>query len=374
MRIGFYVADQNPHRDRTLGVTGYSDGLIRELQKSRDLELIALTSRSSYSPGSEIVSRRLRFRTDRSLTRALVDNLHPLFARSDVDLWHYPKGHLPLLGRFRRPVVGTVHDVILQHYADHYPHARSRAAYGYWLTVLKRSIARFDRILTVSEFSRRAIMIFCERHQIKAPPIDVTYEGFAFHEGAESPGEKKDIVLHLASMELHKRTSTLLKFWKELTELRGDLPRLQLIGNLSSGDRKVAATIPGVQIRGRVTAAILRQEMAAARAVLLPSEIEGFGLPALEAYAAGTPVVYVRETAVEEILGAGTAGGFLLHDFDSFRRAVQQALDLSTESVAEKAKHLREQFSWVAVAKATVTAYSESLSCSRATDERRKEG
>ena len=53
--------------------------------------------------------------------------------------------------------------------------------------------------------------------------------------------------------------------------------------------------------------------------LLLPSEIEGFGLPALEAYYLSTPVVYVRGTAVEEILGERSPGGFVLESADSVR-------------------------------------------------------
>ena len=50
---------------------------------------------------------------------------------------------------------------------DRYPQARSGAAYFYWLGVLKRSIARFDLILTVSEFSKTGIEEFCGRYSIK---------------------------------------------------------------------------------------------------------------------------------------------------------------------------------------------------------------
>lgn len=179
MRVGFYLADQNPHRDRTLGVTAYTAGLLQELQKSSALHLIALTSSSSYAPPAGVVSHRYAIRTDRSLARAAVDNFHPFLPSPEVDLWHYPKGHLPMLSRFRRPTIGTVHDVILQHYADRYPAARSRLAYGYWLAVLKRSIARLDFIVTVSEFSAAAIRSFCERHRLRCPPIRVTYEAAA---------------------------------------------------------------------------------------------------------------------------------------------------------------------------------------------------
>ena len=64
--------------------------------------------------------------------------------------------------------------------------------------------------------------------------------------------------------------------------------------------------------------------------LLLPSEIEGFGLPALEAYYLSTPLVYVRgSTPVEEILGERSPPAFVLASADSiFVAAVDQALGL----------------------------------------------
>jgi glycosyltransferase involved in cell wall biosynthesis len=228
--------------------------------------------------------------------------------------------------------------------------------------VLRRSVARFDMILTVSGWSKRAILSFCERHRVTAPPIRVTYESIRTPpERAGSGGNKRDVVVHLASVEPHKRTATLLRLWKQLTETRKDLPALQLIGNVSPSDRAFGETIPGFTVEGRLTSAELHDRLASARALLLPSEIEGFGLPALEAYAAGTPVVYVRGTAVEEILGETTAGGFVLDDFESFGAAVGHLLELPLEWVEEQARRLRSKYSWQYTADATIAAYRECL-------------
>ncbi len=362
MRVGFYLADQNPHRDRSLGITSYTEGLLQQLQKRpQEISLLGLTSKSSYSPGTDIPGCRLPFRTDSGFGRLVADQFHPWLARSSVDLWHYPKGHLPLGMRYDKPLVGTVHDVILQYYADHYPRARSRAAYAYWLAVLRHSIPRFDLILTVSKFSERSIHEFCDRHGLRCPPIHVTYEGPGFVPGNRPIAKKNNSVVHLASREPHKGTRLLLALWRELSRENGNLPRLCLIGNLSAFDASLARTIPDVNLQGRLPKVDLEAAIAQALAVILPSEVEGFGLPALEAYILQTPVVYVKDTAVEEIIGEGSPGGFHLHDLPSFDQALKQTLNMSQGECQERSKVLSEKFSWGRCVASTVEAYKQLL-------------
>src|SRR4051794_1539438 len=106
MRVALYVADQNAHRDRSLGITGYTDGLVRTLSEDQRVELTALASRTSYTPPvGRVETRRLPFATDTMAGRLVTDNLHPFIVRMEADLWHYPKGHLPLVGRTRKPVI-----------------------------------------------------------------------------------------------------------------------------------------------------------------------------------------------------------------------------------------------------------------------------
>ena len=109
-------------------------------------------------------------------------------------------------------------------------------------------------------------------------------------------------------------------------------------------------------MRGAVERDELTMLLAQARALLLPSEIEGFGLPAVEAYAAGTPAAFVKGTAVEEVLGADAAGGFEL-DHESFREALDGVLSIAPLAVEQKAAELAQRFSWDGVVERTVAAY-----------------
>ncbi len=357
MEALFYLADQNPERDRSRGITEYTSGLMRALGEIGGFEISSLVSHSSYRAGIDVRRRTLPFRTDHFIGRMLADLLHPLWV-PPFPIVHYPKGFLPGLRPKASLVCGTVHDLILQHYIDKYPNSRSKSAFAYWLWVLKRSLPRFDLVLTVSEFSATAIREFCARHRLVCPPIRVTYEGCRWESAPLFRGEKLDQVIHLGSQEPHKQTATLVGFWQAL-----DLPKTKLIivGSVTEDVRRMVSQRSNIELLGPQSEEELRTSIAGSRALILPSEIEGFGLPAIEAYAVGTPVVYVRQTAVEEVLGSRAPGGFDLSESDSFGPAVNEVLNVSAAQVEAARNDLLARFSWAECIRRTIASYREFL-------------
>jgi glycosyltransferase involved in cell wall biosynthesis len=354
VRVLLYCADQNPHRDRSLGVTEYTRGLVASLATRSDIALRCLVSRSSFRPeGTHCES--LAFRTDGTAGRLAADHLHPFLVRTHAELWHYPKGFLPLSGGSTVPRVGTIHDVILQHYADRYPTTRGRVELAYWLRVLRSSIPRFDVVLTVSEVSSKAIQEYCDRFRLRCPAVVVTYQGSLWESESPRIAPKGDYVLHLASRHPHKRTATLLELWARAPRL-GSLPRLELVGPHDGQFGRAAAGV-GARWHAPLTREALKDKIAGAQALIVSSEIEGFCLPALEAYYLGTPVLFVRGTAVEEIAGASTPGRFDLDDQGSFYDALDETLSWPAQSIARRSAALREKYSLSACAERTVAAY-----------------
>ncbi len=345
MNISVYLADQNPHRDRSLGITNMTAVLLRHMLEYDNLRLEAISSRSSYSLDDDRIRQtQLPWRSDRMIGRLLADNLHPLFKQTKPNLWLYPKGFLPFLRRPAQPCVGFIHDTILLWSLDRYPEARSMINYGYWVKNLRRSVARFDLILTVSESAKSQILAFCERFNVKCPPLEVVYE---------SPGEvnipsnieQSDCVVHLASRAPHKRTAWLVDEWRAALKRGKDLPRLLLIGSLPQGYEKLIESVNGIEKSHYLRDDDYRRTIASARALILPSEIEGFGLPALEAYMLGTPVCYVEGTAVDEILAMpGNTGCFSLSSSESLFAALDAVLSLETAEIHETGARLKKEY------------------------------
>lgn len=363
MDVDFYVADQNPHRDRSLGITAYTEGLMRALHARGDVGLAALGSRSSWRPPAGVPFRALPWATDRLPARMATDLLVAGAPWGSGSLRHFPKGFLIGPRLTHRPLVGTVHDTIVVHAARRYPRARSRSAWAFWLRALRRSLQVFDLVLADSEHARLSILDWAREQGLAEPRVVTTGIGARWEEraGTRSPDPRQDEVVHLASTEPHKRTAWLVDAWGRLAERGLDLPRLVLVGPLPESTRNRVARLRHVEALPRLEEADLARRVASARALLLPSEIEGFGLPALEASYLGTPVVYRLGTAVAEVVGEGAAGGFEGDDPDALWMAVEAVLAQDPEETQRRALALRERFAWARCAERTVAAYRQVL-------------
>lgn len=350
MKISVYLADQNPGSDRSYGISRMSYLVLEALQKIGGLSIEAIGSKTSQTaPDNVEFTRTLPWGTRRKLIRLLTDHLHPICkSKSFVpDVYYFPKGYLPLLSPFCRPSVVTIHDTIIQYDQDHYPEWRKPWEYEYWAMMLRHTLRQSDRILTVSEASKLQILSFMDRHQIPRKEVTVTYEP-CLYEPCNQPirPEKKNHVIHLASCEPHKRTAHLIRWWREMEQLGGDLPMLHLIGTVPPEVSPLLASSRSIVKRPFLEDSALQAAYMEARALILPSEIEGFGLPALEAYYLGTPVCFVGGTSVEEVLGVATAKGvFSLESRDSLFTALDEVMEMSPEEIHSCGVALRQVYS-----------------------------
>jgi glycosyltransferase involved in cell wall biosynthesis len=124
-----------------------------------------------------------------------------------------------------------------------------------------------------------------------------------------------------------------------------------------------------LRLTGRVESEELVRLYQGAAAVVVPSRYEGFGLPAVEAMACGTPVVATRAGALTEVMEL-TGGGVLAErdDPESIARGVRTLLE-NSEARSLMAKRGRERvvefLSWPGVARATAEVYTELVESAR---------
>ena len=195
-----------------------------------------------------------------------------------------------------------------------------------------------------------------------------------------------DVDLFSPSASIAKSESELLcigrstdpnKGIRTLIQALGRLPdhvRLTLVDDDGPDNRvrdwaREADVLERIRLTGRVGSEELVRLYRKAAIVVVPSRYEGFGLPAVEAMACGTPVVATRAGALSEVMEL-TGGGLLAErdDPDSIAHAVRTLLE-NTEARALMAKRGRERIvetlSWPGVAAATAQVYREVVAQTR---------
>jgi glycosyltransferase involved in cell wall biosynthesis len=262
MRVCF---DSRPAADRR-GIGRYARCLLESLQEE------------AHGRGGEVVEGRQPRRHD--------------------DLFHSPWMAGALL-RPRVPMVVTVHDLVHQKRRGEYLRAGLRGGMRHL------ALARATRLIVPTH----AVAADAAEHlRIEAHRIDVIAEAparaFTPRSAAEVAAARahheipEDYLLwvgHLRHPDPHRRVNALVEAPRELP--------LVLVG--AAG--RWAHELPGVILTGEVADDELAALYTGAHALVLPSEEEGFGLPAVEALACGTPVVAADGPALREVLGSRAA-------------------------------------------------------------------
>jgi glycosyltransferase involved in cell wall biosynthesis len=175
-------------------------------------------------------------------------------------------------------------------------------------------------------------------------------------------------VLFLGTLEPRKNIGVLLDAYAQLIQRRVAVPRLILAGRATPEaadwlERAGRAPLAGhVEHRGYVPASEREALYAGARLVVMPSLDEGFGLPVLEAMAAGVPVVASNRGSLPEV--AGNAAVLLeATDVDGFAGAIERILedDGYARDLAGRGLARAACFSWEQTARAARRAYEDAI-------------
>jgi glycosyltransferase involved in cell wall biosynthesis len=355
MRLGVYLADQAWDRTQSKGIYAYSRLLVRQLaERLPEHELTLVVNRANRPdmvprghPDARVVC--LPTACASGFPRLLADHVLGMrVARArGLHLLHFPKGFIPLYPAGRTRITATVHDTIPLYYERHYPGHFGRTKLRYLRAMLRHTLRGAHGLMTVSHFSRAAILDLARTWNIAMPVIDVCEQApdpvlTAASEGPEPPRDPTRL-LHLGSLLPHKRTRETLALFQRFNRRAGGRWRLHVTGLHAAPP--AWGLEPGAEVRflGPLPAPALRDELMQARALLLLSSVEGFGLPALEAWFLGTPVCYAPGESLEEIL-AGLPGRCDPIDDQTFDTALREVLDLHDKERHAIRDALRQRF------------------------------
>jgi glycosyltransferase involved in cell wall biosynthesis len=294
---------------------------------------------------SDVAVRRMTWGGPGRITAAVRDvlwypGLLPLEGRR-LDVLHCTTFRAPL--RATVPVIVTVHDLaVVRH-----PELFTAWTRGYARTLLCPVLRAADRVLAVSEFTKREVE---ELAGVRADRISVAYNAASREVFTpDGPAAAGDYVLAVGTLEPRKNLPRLI----EATARLG--VELRVAGARGWGGVDVDAA--HVRWLGRPDDAELATLLRGALCLAYPSLYEGFGIPVLEAMLCGTPVVTSRASAMEEV--AGEAAELVDPcDVASIAAAIERAIgrrdDLRAAGLARA-----QRFSWDATAAAATAAYRE---------------
>lgn len=280
------------------------------------------------------------------------------------DVLFVPAHVFPLI--HPKHTVMTVHDVA----ALRFPKSYNFFERWYSLWSAKYAVKHLWKIIVPSLFTKNELKALLNTDQKN---IEVLHHGFD-HKFTEKKSEieiaetltkykiQKPFFLSIGRLEEKKNTvGTVRAFEQFKNQDHHDKYQLVLIGKPGYGSEKVEAAIhtskfakdiihPGY-VEQRDIAAIFQ----AAEVFVFPTWYEGFGIPVLEAFAAGVPVITSKNTSTEEIAG-DAALRVEPQDIEALADAMQTLCtnaDLR-QKLVEKGHARVKEFSWEKCARETL--------------------
>ncbi len=184
--------------------------------------------------------------------------------------------------------------------------ARARIVNSYRRRLIPFSVARSSYVLTVSEFSRNRILEHFPKARVIVIPCTIPESWFV---GPRHQQQRDNYILLVTGPPPHKNTARALRAYARYVGMAGaGAANLRIVGLAGAGEA-FPAIVQELRLNQRVTfepfvsTATLQLLYRRAKAVLVPSLMEGFGIPVLEGMASGTPVIASRGSSLSEVGG-----------------------------------------------------------------------
>ena len=337
--------DRDNERQSSTGVSRYSTSLAAALSARDDIELISVG-------GGALVPRGT---WRKKLLTARQDFWWYPFAgrrrakHAGVDLYHCPSARAPIM-RGKPPTVVTIQDLA----SFHYPETLTRWSRLYERRTVPRVARAADLVIATSHDAATDIetILGISSRKIRVVPLGVDTKFFA----SSSPTSPYPFpyVLFVGSAQPRKNLRRLVLAVDQVSRHHRDL-KLVVAGADAWGNEIVSGS--HVVLAGRVDDERLLALYRHAQCTALVSLHEGFGLPILEAMAAGSPVVASNVAALPEVAG----GAAILVDplsVESIAGGSEEALANRNRLIAAGARRAAD-FTWEHTADLTMAVYRE---------------
>jgi glycosyltransferase involved in cell wall biosynthesis len=300
--------------------------------------------------------------------------LLPRLRSQQPDLWFSPISAVP--PGLPCPSVAVVHDLAM----FRHPEIMPTRYLGNWIKSIRGAAARANLVIAVSHSTKNDLVMLADGQKDKIRVVHEAAEAVYFQPIDKTVMQKTldhmteyddfnlqpGYMLYPATLEPRKNHITLLHSYGELDpEIQKAMP-LVLVGNIGWGDMREVVenleTAPNVHWVMSASRPQLQALYAGARLCTFPSIYEGFGLPVLEAMAAGVPVLCSDTSSLPEV--AGSAAHMLPpRNVDAWKEAIQELVDDDKElqRMSDAGRAQAGRFSWEKAAQETLAVFHEAL-------------
>lgn len=364
--------DIRPSLSRPTGVGTYVLGLLDRLPRQAPDDRFTYFSASvkerypvrDWPPSVRPVDRRLPVHgLNLAWNRLGWPSLDRLVG-APLDLVHSPH---PLIVPCRKgKQIVTLHDLFfLKH-----PEMVGGEVRRDYVALVREHVRRADGVLCVSEFTaseaRRLLAVPDEKIAVTPHGIEAVFHEepapSRVDERLRRLGLPRGGILYLGSDEKRKNLVTLVMAYLTLARRRAEVPPLVLVGPGSQWAQGGSRIGPQIRATGYLDREDVRALLAASSMLVLPSLEEGFGLPVIEAMAAGLPVVCSAGSALSEVAGEAALLVDAL-DANGLARSVERLLDDAglALDLRRRGRERARLFDWDRTARLTVDFYRKVL-------------
>lgn len=288
--------------------------------------------------------------------------------KHNLDLVHFPHFNVPIF--YPKKFIVTIHDLTPLSFPGPRVQKSIIRKIGY-SHVIKSALKKSEKIITVSNFTKKSIIDNFKVDEEKISPIYLGYDKDKFKvlnnndkllSIKKKYGITKDFLLYLGVFRDHKNLPGLVKAFDKIKKSHN----LQLVlgGVLDNRFPEVQQAIDNsvnkkdVVVTGFIPEEELPLFYNAAKLFVLPSFSEGFGLVAIESMACGTPVAASDNTCLPEVLEQAAAY-FNPLDHKSMADIINEVLTDNNlyQNLREKGLEQVKKYKWKDCAEKTLSIY-----------------
>ncbi len=363
LSLTYSLADQDFARTKSIGIYNVSVQLARALAAEPRLDEMTVLANPTLL--HDLSLRRIQKVEIRNciartpLQRILWDqwNLYSAAKRVGNEWLLLPKGYASFIRRPSMRLAAYVHDMMNEVYATEYAGQVSFFENFYFQRAMMATLRNAELILTNTDFTAGEVRRVAKIYNVAEPRVVCV--GIGFQRPSFLQPVRQNRVVVLTSRWPHKRTDLAVGWLQRWQRESGFSGSIRMIGSLPKSARCPREI--GWEHDERVAESKYRELIEEARVLVYFSDHEGFGMPPVEAALAGACPVYSSLPPTREAMGnAGMP--FFNTDYDSFRRAMNDALKISPETIAVWSNNLLERHQWSRVAERVVTALQEASS------------